>query len=163
MGGRVAVHVADARPAVVSLLILAEASIDPDDRDAFADQPEDDYLERVLPELLEAQSQEAEANPAGLRAAHVEMTRLIEPRAIYRERVSMDHGVSVRPHLSRLKMPKWYLNGALSGDDEGLEADLAGLDIGWKVVPATGHPMGLQNPAGFAQTIAEVLAISWSG
>ena len=161
MGGRIAVHVADARPAVVSLLILAEASIDPDDRAAFADQTEADYLERVFPELLKGQLQEAEANPTGLRAAHVEMTRLIEPRAIYRERVSMDRGASVRPHLSRLDIPKWYLNGELSGDEDDTEADLHTLGVGWKVVPGTGHPMGLQNPAGFAATVAEVVAASW--
>jgi len=27
----------------------------------------------------------------------------------------------------------------------------------------TGHPMGLQNPAGLAQTVAEVLGASWPG
>jgi hypothetical protein len=33
---------------------------------------------------------------------------------------------------------------------------------GWKVVPDTGHPMGLQNPAGFARAIAETFAGSGS-
>jgi hypothetical protein len=29
------------------------------------------------------------------------------------------------------------------------------------VVPKTGHPMGLQNPEGLAQAVAEALSASW--
>ena len=70
---------------------------------------------------------------------------------------------SIRSLLAGLTIPRWYLNGELSGDEDGLEADLAALGVGWKIVPATGHPMGLQNPAGFAQAIADALARSWKG
>ena len=67
---------------------------------------------------------------------------------------------SIRSLLADLPVPRWYLVGALS-DPEALEADLAALGVGWRVVPDTGHPMGLQNPAGFGQVVAEVVAASW--
>jgi pimeloyl-ACP methyl ester carboxylesterase len=162
MGGGVAVQVAAARPTVVSLLIMAEGSLGADDRDRFDGQSEAQFVERGFAELVANQSKEAEAAPQSLRAAHLGITRIIEPRAVYREGVSMSKGTTpaVRSRLSLLEMPRWYLNGELS-DPDGLEDDLAAIGVGWKIVPDTGHPMGLQNPAGFARTIAEVLAISW--
>jgi pimeloyl-ACP methyl ester carboxylesterase len=163
MGGSVAVLVATARPSVVSLLIMAESSIDTERHDPFEGQSEAEFLDRGMGELLASQSLEAEANPTGLRAAHLGMTRLLEPRATYRESASMSVGrnPSVRQQLARLEIPRWYLNGELS-DADGLEADLATIGVAWRVVPGTGHPMGLQNPSGFAQTVADVVADSWS-
>ena len=35
------------------------------------------------------------------------------------------------------------------------------IGVALNVVPRTGHPMGLQNPEGLAQTIAEVIPASW--
>jgi hypothetical protein len=37
------------------------------------------------------------------------------------------------------------------------------MGVGWRIVPQTGHPMGLQNPLGLAQTIADVVVASWPG
>jgi len=37
------------------------------------------------------------------------------------------------------------------------------MGVGWKVVPKTGHAMGLENPEGLAQVVAEVVAASWPG
>ena len=34
--------------------------------------------------------------------------------------------------------------------------------VGVKIVPLTGHPMGLQNPEGLAQAIAEAIPASWA-
>ena len=161
MGGGVAIHVAAARPSVVSILILAESWIDPDGEDRFEGQAEGDFVERGFAELTAGQSAEAAAAPGGIRAAHLEMTRLIEPRALYREAVSMRKGTDppTRELLQRLAMPRWYLIGGLS-DPEDLEADMAAIGVGWRVVPEAGHPMGLQNPAGLAQAVAEVTAFA---
>lgn len=162
MGGGVAVHVASARPTVVSLLIMAEGSLDAEGGQPFDGQTEAEFVERGFGALLDSQGNEAVAAPMGLRASHLGITRLIEPHALYREEVSMINGTnpSIRSLISGLEIPRWYLNGELT-DPEDLQADLAAIGVGWKVVPATGHPMGLQNPAGFAQTIAEVVAGSW--
>ena len=37
------------------------------------------------------------------------------------------------------------------------------MGVGWKVVPETGHAMGLQNPAGFGTAVLEAVAASWHG
>lgn len=163
MGSAIAVHVASARAAIVSLLVLAEGNIDAGGEVRLGGQTEDRFVERGFDELLEAQSKEAEAQPDGLRAAHLGITRLVEPRAVHREGVSMERGTdpSVRTLLGALTMPRWYLVGALSDPEPDLERDLAGMGVGWKVVPDTGHAMGLENPEGLAQTVAEVLAASW--
>jgi pimeloyl-ACP methyl ester carboxylesterase len=163
MGGGVAVHVAAARPDVVSLLIMAEGSLDAEGGEPMDGQTEEQFAEHGFSELIASQASEAEAEPGGLPATHLGMTRMLEPRAIHREAVSMAEGTdpSVRSLLRGLQLPRTYLIGELS-DPEGLEADLTTMGIAWKVVPRTGHPMGLQNPEGFAEAVAAVVAEHWS-
>jgi pimeloyl-ACP methyl ester carboxylesterase len=163
MGGAVAIHVATARATIVSLLIMAEGAIDAGGEDRLGGQTEEQFVERGFDELIETQSKEAEGQPGGLRAAHLGITRLIEPRAIHREAASLQQGTdpSVRSLLGKLEMPRWYLQGELSDPEPDLQHDLGAMGVGWKVVPKTGHPMGLQNPEGFAQTVADVMAASW--
>jgi len=159
MGGAVAIHVAAARPAVVSLLVVAEPAIDPRGDRPFGGQTEDQFVERGFKDLLETQSQEAHADPEGIRAAHLGITRIVDPRALHREGVSLERGTnpSIRALLARLEMPRWYLLGEFSDPEPGLERDLAAMGVSLKVVPKTGHPMAMQNPEGLAQAIAEVL------
>jgi pimeloyl-ACP methyl ester carboxylesterase len=124
-------------------------------------QTEDQFLETGFAELVEEQTKGAQEDLVGIFATHVEMTRLVEPRAIYREAISMAHDTDVRALLSKLEMPRWYLQGEFSDPEPDFQRDMAAMGVGWRVVPETGHPMGLQNPAGLAQTVAEVLAVSW--
>ena len=163
MGGGVGIHVAAARPRIVSLLVMAEGNIDGDGEIPLDGQTEDQFVERGFAELLDAQSMEAESQPAGLRAAHLGITRLLEPRAVYREAVSMSGETepSTRSLLGSLEMPRWYLLGGASDPEPELQRDLAARGVGWKVVPHTGHAMGLQNPEGLAQAVADVLPASW--
>ena len=163
MGGAVAAHVATARAKIVSLLIMAEGFIDAGGEEPLDGQTEEGFVEHGFGELIEAQAKGAEAQPAGVPAAHLGITRLVEPRAIYREDVSMQRGTdpSVRSLLREMQTPRWYLQGELSDPETDLQRDLAAIGVGWKVVPDTGHPMGLQNPAGFAQAVAEALPASW--
>src|SRR6185503_17346400 len=149
MGGGVAVLVAAARPEIASLVVSAEGVLDAEDDEASEAQSEAGYVQRGFPELLDAQQREALEAPRGLRAAHLGMTRGIEPRALYREEASMRDGTdpSIRIVLAGLTMPRWYLVGELS-DPANLRDELAAIGVGWKVVPQAGHPMGLQNPAG---------------
>ena len=116
MGGAVGVHVAAARPEIVSLLIMAEGAIDADGEAVLDGQSEDAFAADGFRELLESQAREAEAQPAGLRAAHLGITRLVDPRALHREAVSLEGGTepSVRSVLGELRMPRWYLQGELS-------------------------------------------------
>lgn len=164
MGGAIAVLVATARANIVSLLIAAEPSIDGGGGAPLGGQAEDEFVARGFSELLDAQAAEAEAQPNGWRAAHLGMTRLVDPRALYREAVSLERGTnpSVRRLLASLQMPRWYLQGELSDPEPGLQHDVQEMGVGWKLVPKAGHPMGVQNPLGMAQTISEILRTSWS-
>ena len=161
MGGAIAILVAAARPMVVSLLVLAEPSLGPEGDDGLDGQTEDQFVNVGFPALVADQAAEAAAAPDGIRAVHAEMTRLIEPRAIYREAVSMETEIdpSIRSLLAGLRIPRWYLLGELSGAEPELERAMAAIGVGWKVVPGAGHPMALQNPEGVAQAIADALPV----
>jgi pimeloyl-ACP methyl ester carboxylesterase len=143
---------------------MAEPAIDRGGEAPFGGQTEVQFVEHGFGELLEAQSVESVANPQGIRAAHLGITRLVDPRALHREGVSLERGTTptVRSLLAELEMPRWYLHGELSDPEPGLEAELAAMGISWKVVPATGHPMGLQNPEGLAQAVADAITAIWS-
>jgi pimeloyl-ACP methyl ester carboxylesterase len=163
MGGDIAVLVAGARPKFVNLIVIAEASIDPSEEVPLGGQTEDRFVERGFDELVAAQTETALAEPLGLPAAHVGITRLVDPRAIHREAVSFHTGTTppVRSALSDLRIPRWYLQGELSDPEPDLQKDLQDMGVKWKIVPMTGHPMGLQNPEGFAQVVADAVADSW--
>jgi len=164
MGGAVAILVTAARPALVSLLVMAEGNLGPEGDRGLDGQTEREFVERGCRDLVAGQEKEAAAKPDGLRAAHVGITRLVEPRALYREEASMavETSPSLRSLLGALEMPRWYLLGGLSDPEPALEREMATIGVGWKVVPETGDPMGLQNPRGLAQTIADVLPASWA-
>lgn len=163
MGGAVAIHVATDRPAIVSLLIMAEGALDAGGEAPFGGMSEERFITHGFRELLETQTKEAEAQPDGLRAAHLGITRTADPVALHREGRSLQRGTnpSVRSLLGTLRMPRWYLQGELSDPDPELEGDLAVMGVGWKVVPETGHAMGIQNPEGLAQAVAEAVNESW--
>lgn len=162
MGGGVGVHVATARADNVSLLIMAEGQIDAGG-ERLEGQTEAQFVTRGFGELIEARAKTALAQPAGVPAAHLGITRAVEPRALHREALSLDRGTdpSIRSLLRELDMPRWYLQGEESDPEPDLERDLRAMGVGWKVVPSTGHPMGLQNPEGFALAVADALARSW--
>jgi hypothetical protein len=57
-------------------------------------------------------------------------------------------------------MPRFYLYsefGVLSEAELEAKKDLESAGVGYLMVPETGHQMGLQNPKGFAQRIAEAI------
>ena len=163
MGGAVAVHVAADRPEIVSLLIMAEGAIDAGGEKPFGGMTEDRFVTHGFRELLEAQADEAKAQPGGLRAAHLGITRAADPLALHREGVSLQRGTnpSVRSLLHGLPMQRWFLQGELSDRQPDQEHELAAMGVGWMVVPQTGHAMGIQNPEGLAQAISEVVAAAW--
>jgi pimeloyl-ACP methyl ester carboxylesterase len=173
MGGPVAIGVAAARPDVVSLLVLAEggpdiadpdiAGPDPNETGRLDGQSEADYVATGYPKLLDDLAEDGVADPAGVSAAHLGITRVVDPRAIHREAASMDttDERALASVLGGLAMPRWYLHGELSDPEPDYERFLADSGIGFRIVPGVGHPMGLQNPAGLAATVADVAAQSW--
>lgn len=172
MGGTIAVQVAAARPDVVSLLVLAEggpdlADPDPDSSGHLPGQSEAEFVATGYAELLDGLAEAGRAEPGGISAAHLGITRVVDPRALHREARSMDSADdrALAGVLAGLTMPRWYLQGEFSQPEPDHERFLAESGIGFRIVPGAGHAMGLQNPAGLAATVADVLADSgpsWS-
>jgi pimeloyl-ACP methyl ester carboxylesterase len=168
MGGTIAIHVAAARPDVVSLLVLAEGGPDVADPEPgysgrLAGQSEAEYVATGYPKLLSGLTETAADDPAGVSAVHLGITRVVDPRAIHREARSMDSVDQSRlaALLVGLAMPRWYLRGELSERDPDHERFLEESGVGLAVIPAAGHLMGLQNPSGLAGAVAGVVAQSW--
>ncbi len=44
-----------------------------------------------------------------------------------------------------------------------LQQELAAMGVSWKIVPKAGHSMGIQNPEGLGQAVAEAITASWPG
>ena len=164
MGGGVAIHVAAARATIVSLLIMAEGAIDAGGEERLGGQTEEQFVERGFSELIDkpvdgggSGNQPVCEPPISASPGSSSLARSIA-RPL---RCNEGRDPSVRSLLGKLEMPRWYLVGELSDPEPDLQHDLGAMGVGWKVVPKSGHPMGLQNPDGLAQTIAEVLATSW--
>lgn len=159
MGGTVATLAAAQRPGVVSVLIVAEAELDPGGAPGIASQPEEDFVARGFGAVLDGMRSQAEQDPEGLVAAHLGMTELASARAVHRGAASLQRGTDppLRDVLARLRMPRYYLKAAASDRGVGPQDDLIRAGVVWRDVPNTGHAMGLENPAGFAQLIAELV------
>jgi pimeloyl-ACP methyl ester carboxylesterase len=163
MGGAVGVEVATERPAIVSLLIMAEGAIDAGGEAPFGGATEAQFVTGGYAELLDARLDEARAQPDGLGAAHLGITRTVDPLALHREGLALQRGAdpSVRSLLRALRIPRWYLQGELSEPEPDLQRELEAMGVRWTVVPRTGHAMGLQNPHGLADAVAEAVSLSW--
>ncbi len=158
MGGQIGTHVAAALPDRVSLLIMAEGSMG-----AWGDPElgtEEEFVQTGYPELVAAQTKSAIDDPAGTPAAHVAITRLADPLAIYRSAVSLapETDPSVQTLLAEMTIPRWYLMGARSDPEPELQEELESIGVRWLVVPESGHALGLQNPHGFADAVAQATA-----
>ncbi len=63
-----------------------------------------------------------------------------------------------RELVKTLRMPRPYLVGDASDQAIPPDPELVAFGVRWATVPDTGHAMGLQNPHGFAQHVADALA-----
>lgn len=160
MGGEIAIRVAAARPTVVTTLVMAEGTVDPHGEEVFDGQTEEEFVRRGFAEMLASQRRTAEGDPAGVPAVHLGLTQVLEPRAVYRSDVSMrdGHDPSARSLLAGLSAGLWYLEGELSEPEPAFVEGLRELGVTCLRVPGTGHAMGLQNPRGFADALAPILA-----
>jgi pimeloyl-ACP methyl ester carboxylesterase len=168
MGGAVATLVASQRPDVVAALVPAEGSLEPDEEpdglgQMIAGQSEEQFAATGLAELINSHEQLALQDHAGVPAAHLGMLRVLSARAVHRSAGSLVRGTdpTVRSLLKGLHMPRFYLYGELTEfTDQEREAneDLQASGVEYLAVPKAGHPMGLQNPHGFAERVAQAIA-----
>jgi pimeloyl-ACP methyl ester carboxylesterase len=167
MGGAVAALVATQRPHAVEALIMADANLEPHEgagsvSNSIAGQPYEQFAASGLPGMISRQEQAARQDPHGLTAAHLGMVRILSPHGVHRSAQSLARGTdpTVRTLVKGLRMPRFYLYsefGVLSEAELEAKKDLESAGVGYLMVPETGHQMGLQNPKGFAQRIAEAI------
>jgi pimeloyl-ACP methyl ester carboxylesterase len=130
MGGAVAVHVAAARPPSCRCWSWPNRRSTPGGENLSVVRPKINSSSTASA-TARAQSTVAEAELDGMRAAHLGITRLVEPRALHREAVSLERGTdpSVRSLLRTLQMPRWYLQGDLSDPEPDLPRDFAAMGV----------------------------------
>ncbi len=88
------------------------------------------------------------------------MVRALDAVALHRTANSLVRGSDppTRELLKTMRMPRTYVVGDASDQVIPPDPELVASGVRWATVPDTGHAMGLQNPHGFAQHVADALA-----
>lgn len=160
-GGTVAVHVAAERPDLVRSLVAAEPNLDAGVTGGpsapIVAQTEEEFVRTGYRKLIEEHEGSAREDPAGISARHLGMFRMMSPRGVHRTATSLVGGTdpSTRLLLKDLEIHRTFVAGEWSEEEE--DPDLIASGVHWDIVPEAGHPMGLQNPAGFAEVISRSL------
>ncbi len=86
-------------------------------------------------DLLGGQAEAELADPTGVSAVHLGITRLVDPRAIHREAGSMDStdDRALAAVLAGLAASRWYLHGELSEPEPDYQRFLAGSGVSRRV------------------------------
>ena len=161
MGGTVAIHAAASRPEVVRSLVVAESNLDAGATGgpsaSILAHTEEEFIETGCRQLLAEHEESAREEPGGFSARHLGMFRMMSPLGAHRTATSLVAGTepATRTILKELDIPRTFVVGEWSEEDEDL--DLTDAGVRWDVVPNAGHPMGLQNPSGFAEVVSSGL------
>jgi pimeloyl-ACP methyl ester carboxylesterase len=154
MGGAVAIAASSLRPARVAQLVLLEPNLDrgggPFSR-ALAAMSEDEFIQRGQRRMARLASREGSPLWAGsLAASHA--------LAVHRAAVSLVAGAEPgwRELLHALNMPRTVVIGEKSLADAE-DSTLPGGGVAVRILPAAGHAMSEDNPAGLAALLAEIL------
>ena len=162
LGGHVATALALGHPELVARLVLAEAPLvfgaESASR-AIAAQTETAFCAVGYRAFVEELRADADGgDPAA--AIFVGAFATADARAIHRSAVGLVRdGPGLRDRFMGLSLPRAYLWGAGTLRDPAQArwlADLAARGVVTAVVPEAGHQMNLDNPAGFAATLAGV-------
>lgn len=159
-GGTVAIHVSHTRPDLVRSLLVAESNIDPGPggiSGSIAAQTEEEFIESGYRDMIEGHERSAKEEPRGISARHLGMFRMMSPVGVHRAAIGIVAGTTppTREILKKSGIRRTYVVGELS--EEPTDQDLVDAGVRWDVVPDSGHPMGLHNPAGFAEVVARSL------
>ena len=163
MGGHVAVALALRWPDLVARLVLAEAPLTfgPDSASRIiATQPEATFMaegQRAFVAGLRAEAANGDATTAAFFGAFA----IASPQAIHRGATSLlRDGLTLRDRFLGLQHPRAFLWGArtlAAPEQASWAAKLAPQGIATAIVPGAGHHMNLDNPEGFALTLARLL------
>lgn len=155
MGGGIAIEIATALGPRVRHLVLSEPNLDPGGgifSRAIAAMGEAAYLRAGHARMVK----QARETGSAAWAATMEQAA---PIAVFKSAVSLVEGSSPtwRAQLLALTMPRTLIFGEQSlPDDDFTALPLQGVQV--DVVPAAGHSMATENPAGLAECIARALS-----
>lgn len=154
MGGAVAIAASSLRPARVRQLVLLEPNLDAGGgvfSRALAAMSEQEFVSRGQRRMARLASREGSPLWAGsLVASHAP--------AVHRAAVSLVLGAepSWRAQLLALSMPRTVVFGAHSLPAPDCE-QLPASGVAVRVLPDAGHAMSVDNPAGLAALLAQIL------
>lgn len=157
MGGSVAITLAGQRPDLVARLLLAEANLDAGGgafSRGIAATTEEAFVQHGYDQLMQTMLTDGRAGNH-VTAVLAGIWNVAAPHALYRSAVSLIQCVqpSWREILYHLAIPRTYLFGEYSLPDEDYTV-LPAQGIQVAIVPHAGHGMLLENPSGFAASIA---------
>lgn len=165
MGGAVAIELAAKRGDLVGQLILAEANLEPGGglvSGHIGGQSETEFITAGHRQLLESRRRAAlDGDPDA--AVALGIWQVASPAALHKSATSLVQGAhpSWWEQLLRLSIPKTFIFGSRSlkayREDRELHRKLRAHGIPTSVVPDAGHGMMVDNPAGFAEVIAQAL------
>ena len=152
MGGSIAVAVATLLPGRVRHLVLGEPNLDGGGGSfsrPIARQSEAEFVARGHAAVVRAASDPIWAGSVSVAS----------PVAVHRGAVSLVRGAtpSWREQLAALTMPRAVVFGANTLPHPDTER-LPGIGVDVLVVPAAGHSMAWENPAGLARAVRSVLS-----
>jgi pimeloyl-ACP methyl ester carboxylesterase len=171
LGGSIAIVVASRRPDLVSSLVVAEANLDPG-MGPFSARvlatSEEEFVRTGFDTELMLLRDAGRKDPESLSAVVLGMQAVASPRAIYQTACSLteEREPTFRELLAQLDIPRSFLVGSdtlkrgetpASGE---IGEELHGTGTQRLIVPNAGHLMMLDNPDGFAETIAHALTIA---
>jgi pimeloyl-ACP methyl ester carboxylesterase len=155
MGGSIAIALAEARPDLVSGLVVAECNFEPEDAtfsQTIVDRSpsEADHVAAGHVDVIAQAEGWAAAEP--VFGSYPGTMRAADPRAVYRCSMALV-GCHLRETFFGLAMPRTYVFGAktLPHHHEPL---LAAGGVPVAVVPEAGHGMVGENPEAFAAIVA---------
>jgi pimeloyl-ACP methyl ester carboxylesterase len=171
-GGAIAVLVAVRRPDLVSALVVLDGNLDPGGGSfsaSVAAQSESAYVAGGYQDQIAAQREKARAGEGSEElAVFLGMLQVADPVALHRTARSLVEmpPPTVREHFVRSTLPRSFLVGACTLEAEtssGAVEDwdfvrgLSDAGVRLLVVPDAGHFMMVDNPVGFARTLAQAL------
>jgi len=155
MGGSVAIVLAARRPDLVGSLVVVEPNLDPLptapgqlDSSGIAHYAEQDFVDRGYNRTLALVGDTWRAT-----------MRLCDPLALHRSAVGLVAGTvpTMRELLVRLDIPRTYVEGARSTQVPRKD-ELITAGVRHVVVPGAGHNVMIDNPGGFVEILAPILA-----
>lgn len=158
LGGSVAIALATRHPAMVAHLIAAEPGLDPGRgvvSARIARQPESAFMSQGFDQLVRATARLAAQGSAEAGAWLPDLQRA-SPVALHRASVSLlaERQPTFREHLLTLPMAGSLITGATSSH---LGEPTVAPHLQGYVVHGAGHQLTVNNPAGFAAILADIV------